>query len=383
MRAGTHTRSRNRRWAWTAIPDAPFAVSGESSVLGVGDDAFLVIAEAEDTNTYAAKCARRTGWQPFPSPPTRIHAGAAVASRESRAFVWSGMHVHNPEEFRKQPFARAGAIYEPPDGWRRTPAAPILPRAYAFSHWTLHGIVVWGGWRYGGNGDSVALRDGAVFDPVEHRWRKIAGPPDTGAVALEPIVYSGTLICIAHDREPLVRMTFGNASRVATAAESVRRRIRTESLYAYEYDVAVDEWRELLIGEDLADAFVAPLSGGDIVGLRANATLFRWRPDSGSVHEEAPLPSRQVPIDVAAVVSFRAGFVCLVSESPERLSAWYWDAESGWDEIPSPPEHVSDRDRLQITATTDAVLLWGGRVGDPTAPAFCRDGALLSELSLT
>lgn len=212
----------------------------------------------------------------------------------------------------------------------------------------------------------------------------MADPPATGGMALEPLVYSTTLICMPSDREPLVRMSLGSTSRgLATAAETVRRRISKDVYPAYEYDVAADEWRELPIGEDLTDAFVASVSGGDVVGLRPNATMFTWRRDSGSWREEAPLPSRQLPIDVVALISFRSGFVCLTSDSPDRLSAWYWEPGTGWGEIPSPPDDVSDRDGFQVAATNDAILMWGGRVGDPMAPTFCRDGALLSELFLT
>lgn len=383
MRAGTHTTLTNRRWAWTEVPDAPFSVTGESYVLAVGRDTYLVIAATEGGETSAATYERRRGWRWFPAPPLEASTGAAAAASQNGAFLWSGIADANvPNDLIARRFHDTGAIYSPSNGWMQTPAAPVLPRAYASSHWTPSGIAVWGGWRPGGQGESVALRDGVVFNPKEMTWKKIPDSPALGSIALQPMVYSGSsLICMPNDTKPIVRMSFESKWHATSAAHRNPRRIVSRTFPAYEYDIAAENWRALTIEQDLTIAFLAAVSGGDIVGLRSDGTMFRWRRALGSFHEETSLPVQELPIDVVGLVPFRSGLICVTSDSPERLSAWYWERNDGWSEIPSPPNTMSNRDGLTIVAANDAILIWGGRIGDVEAPRFCRDGALLSELA--
>jgi Kelch motif protein len=73
-----------------------------------------------------------------------------------------------------------GAAYDiAANRWRVLPAAPISARYNAVAAWTGSEMIVVGGTRdgTGPNGGAEFLHDGAAYDPVHNRWRRIPDAP--------------------------------------------------------------------------------------------------------------------------------------------------------------------------------------------------------------
>ncbi len=113
-------------------------------------------------------------WRTLPPAP--------IASRESPAIVWTGKEMlvwggSSAAAPAQETILHAdGAAYDPESRtWRRLPAAPLTARQYASATWTGTELVIWGGYT-NADGSTIA-NDGAAYNPVTNRWRKLGASP--------------------------------------------------------------------------------------------------------------------------------------------------------------------------------------------------------------
>src|SRR5688500_11749311 len=108
-----------------------------------------------------------------PAPPG---ADGAPVWTGHELIVWSGaaQHLGDP--------VATGLAYNPADDrWREVPAGPLQARHGHTAVWTGGEVIYWGGEggkqrfapQTGETGEKGMLSDGAAFNPVTGRWRKL------------------------------------------------------------------------------------------------------------------------------------------------------------------------------------------------------------------
>jgi hypothetical protein len=114
-------------------------------------------------------------WHPMkaaPIPPRRTSA-AVWTGRE--LIVWGGVDGRSA--------SADGAAYDPiRDRWRRLPPSPLSPRSGMVAAWTGTEVLLWGGERSAASTGTTPLGDGAAYDPVSNRWRRLPPAPLEGLV---------------------------------------------------------------------------------------------------------------------------------------------------------------------------------------------------------
>lgn len=128
---------------------------------------------------------------PTASPVTGPSAGAlptgpapAGAGSTGTGSTGSGSTGTGPTTATTRP--ATGTTPKPP-GWHTVSAAPLSARTDHGAVWTGHEMVIWGGL----DNESVAVNDGAAYDPATETWRKLAAGPLTPRI--EPfLAWTGT-----------------------------------------------------------------------------------------------------------------------------------------------------------------------------------------------
>ncbi|MGH9197026.1 MAG: hypothetical protein ACRD1T_14965, partial [Acidimicrobiia bacterium] len=195
--------------------------------------------------------------------------------------VWTGMEVifWGNCEFIAGNLAglHEGAAWNPSTGeWRGLPKSPLTPRDLFAFHWTGTEVLVWGGTGAGDGGEcglGSQLIDGAAFNPVTNRWRKLPGVntfSESDLHSLSQDIWTG--------REMLI---FGGEER-------------SEQTFGAAYSPVNDSWRKLTVDPIVTRVFFSPvwtgeevlLWGGHIVAAFGDLTPIvaeqsegaRWRP---------------------------------------------------------------------------------------------------------
>lgn len=136
-------------------------------------------------------------WRRIAESPLAGRTGAVSAWTGKEVIVWGGEAFDGSTS----QYIPDGARYDPvADRWRRLPPAPIKGRIGAFGVWTGTTFLVWGGYERRGGTDVPAL-DGALFDPAMSRWELMpTAPLDDGEGATtaswidaELVVFSGRM----------------------------------------------------------------------------------------------------------------------------------------------------------------------------------------------
>ena len=101
-----------------------------------------------------------------PGPLSARNEGVAVAIDDG-VLVWGG------EELGSKRLLTDGAVYHPvQDRWRPIPDAPIAGRVGAAATWTGTEVIVWGGLA-----TTRPLADGAAYNPRTRQWRRLPTAP--------------------------------------------------------------------------------------------------------------------------------------------------------------------------------------------------------------
>jgi N-acetylneuraminic acid mutarotase len=108
-------------------------------------------------------------WRAMAKPGMSL-VGAVTGWTGRRFLAWGGNCCEDT--------THDGAAYDPAtDTWRKLPTAPLSLRREASGAWTGRELVVAGGFRPEPSGTRIFFRDGAAYNPVTGKWRKIAPMP--------------------------------------------------------------------------------------------------------------------------------------------------------------------------------------------------------------
>ena len=131
-------------------------------------------------------------WRRIAHSPLSGRTGAASAWTGKELLIWGG----DAFDGSTSEYTPNGAGYDPVvDRWRRLPAAPITGRVGAFGVWTGTAFLVWGG--YGRHGETeTPVLDGALYDPVEERWELLPAAPIDRSEAATTATWTGTELVV-------------------------------------------------------------------------------------------------------------------------------------------------------------------------------------------
>jgi Galactose oxidase, central domain/Kelch motif len=116
----------------------------------------------------------------------RENAVAVSTGRE--VIIWGGSNGSGE-------FFADGAAYDFVSGkWRRIATAPISGRSRAAAAWVDNRMIVWGG--TGAHPGPHGLADGAAYDPTTDSWHAIREAPSAGRVDASAVAYHGKLYIV-------------------------------------------------------------------------------------------------------------------------------------------------------------------------------------------
>jgi hypothetical protein len=117
-----------------------------------------------------------TQWSELPPSPLQPRSLPAAVWTGREAIFWGGLvngHI-TASEHTDSVALDDGAAYDPRHhSWRKVSRAPLSPRFNTAAIWTGAAMFIWGG----RDSSSSALSDGALYDPATDSWRKVAPSP--------------------------------------------------------------------------------------------------------------------------------------------------------------------------------------------------------------
>jgi hypothetical protein len=293
------------RWTRAARSGLPWRAG--HSVVRAGRE--VIVWGGTPASAAAAYDVVRDAWRPVPRGPLGPRARHTSVWTGSEMIVWGGHDAGRAQ--------RDGAAYQPRSGrWRRIALSPLSPRADHAAVWSGSEMIVWGGSRRGNGGHERVLADGAAYDPMRDRWRRIASAPLRSA----PV----RVLDLGHEVGLDAAWT-GEGMVVWTGARG--------AIYAPDSD----RWQRL-----------PPPPPG----------LRHWKPDDSAVWTGKRLIVWGGTTRADAGDFMAAG----AAYDPERR---LWR--------PLPPAPLAGRDRHAAVWTGDAMLVWGGCC---RGSRHHRDGAL-------
>ena len=131
-------------------------------------------------------------WRRIADSPLSGRTGSASAWTGTELLIWGGDAFDGTTGM----YVADGASYDPVgERWRRLPDAPIGGRVGAFGVWTGTAFLVWGGYERHGDTETQAL-DGALFDPINDRWQRVPPAPIDMSQEATSAVWTGTELVV-------------------------------------------------------------------------------------------------------------------------------------------------------------------------------------------
>ena len=258
-RVATTVRSRQQRgtrWRWPALAAAVVLVVAGVVVVTTRRDSKQRVVDAGPPPPAAALV---SGWDTSAPSPLSARPFASVVWTGREAIVWGG--AGNPEAGDGGDYAsRDGAAFDPVTGrWRRIADAPIAPRYHHVAVWTGREMIVFGG--VVTPVGRTRQPDGAAYDPATDTWR------------LLPV----SSVVPAPSRTTLFTAQAG----VWTGRELIMWGRMTDDGYSGDgaaYDPATDTWRRVppLPGNRNAKADLFATPGGVIASGRMEGPVQRF-----------------------------------------------------------------------------------------------------------
>jgi N-acetylneuraminic acid mutarotase len=172
--------------SWTELPRSPvWSLTGHSAVWSGKE---MVIWGGLGMSNQGAVYEPGSGtWRTISKAPIQgRHSHSAVWTGEEM-IVWGGS-VAGP--------VSTGAAYDPEsDSWRELPPPPISGRESHTAVWTGEEMIIWGGW----NSDvakSVAMSDGAAYNPSSNTWRKLPRASIRSAISETTGIWTGREVMV-------------------------------------------------------------------------------------------------------------------------------------------------------------------------------------------
>lgn len=250
--------------------------------------------------------------------------------------------------------------WRPSATWQRIPAAPIEGRYGNAAAWTGEEVLVWGGTPDGAD-ESLALADGAAFDPGARSWRGLADGPLESAGG-RTAVWAGDAMLVWGGE-----VGDGGHGRPDDGAA---------------YDPRTDSWTELPASPHWSLAGHSALwTGTEMIvwgglGMEGRGAAFDPERKAWRTLAPGPLEGRHGHSAVwtgkeMIVWGGRGG------EGPLATGAAYDPDSDSWRELLSAP--LSARDLHAATWTGAEMIVWGGW----TEEAAVSDGAAYDPASNT
>jgi hypothetical protein len=349
--------------AWTGKEMLVFRGDGALSDGGGGEPSRVDGAAYDPTTNRWRKLAK----SPFePTSPNGGYGSIAAVWTGKQMIVWRGLDQ------------KAAAYTYATDTWQELDAGPLSQRRSFAVTWTGREMIVYGGNEVGGptpeepERSTLAVDDGAAYDPVTGTWRRIA-----------PSGVPRSLPFVAWDGKELLAVGGSDGGRGGKAS-------------ALAYDPAADRWRELA-----APPFHTPTSmvwtGRLLVAVSRPSGQVDTR---GPVHTYDPVADRWAEVtDPPAVPKTK------YSRGDPTLAAWYqptlvWDGQevlvfgsmmegheehnqlAGFAWSPTtkrwrtlPASGLSSRSGPSAVWTGSELLLWGGSSSTGFTTEPYADGA--------
>lgn len=179
----------------------------------------------------------------------------------------------------------ASAVNNSPDGlahfhWGNLPPSPIPSRFDPTIAWTGREVLIWGG----ATADGARLNDGAAFDPLNAKWRRIATPSGSLARSGATGIWTG---------QELLVLDGDGGTRAGSPA-----------IGGAAYDPAVDQWRTLPPpAAQGAGALTAQWTGSEAVVISSTRSATAYSPSTGRWRtlSAVPEPTNRSLAQVVAV----------------------------------------------------------------------------------
>jgi N-acetylneuraminic acid mutarotase len=121
-------------------------------------------------------------WRRIANSPLSPRSESVVAWTGKEMLVWGGQKQGSLTGFGDE--FSDGALYDPAkNSWKPMTKWPLAERYGARAVWTGSRLVVWGGASDAAGEDPPPLADGAVYDPSDNRWSKMADSLLGGRIA--------------------------------------------------------------------------------------------------------------------------------------------------------------------------------------------------------
>jgi hypothetical protein len=292
----------------------------------------VVTAPTSPATLPAGTAARLIGghWDTLPPAPIATRESPSIAWTGEEMLVWGGVSGH------AKPILHAdGAAYDPRSrSWRQLPAAPLTPRQYASAAWTGTELVIWGG--YTNTDGSAIANDGAAYNPVTNRWRKLAP---------SPLPAQATALAVWDGRRVVILSTNSNRARAYDPAAD-RWQLLTppkpaEGMTpAWRYALRINDHRVLL----WSHAETSTSLGRNGVSVRVATTMLLYD-DSTDEWQRIPAAANTVPdiheafwtgTEVIVRGDMRDCDSCQGPPGPEVVASYRPDTNT-WARLPSEP----------------------------------------------
>lgn len=305
-----------------------------SACSGNGHVTPVVVAAPEDDSGEASALPVRAGtWRPLPPSPLSARWDATGVWTGSKVVVWGG-HASAVEALVD------GASYDPQSrSWTPIPPAPVPERGHQLAYWIDDRLLVWvDAWH-------PELAAGAVYTAEDHRWVRLASPPDALTLGAPAVATEDLLFVVARSED-------GPTSVLS-------------------YDPATDHWDVLPAPPPTTEDVFIVETGGELYlwgcagryGAAYDSARGEWTgvkpPPGGSApcYSSPPLFPAAFASDQAVVVwpwrdADRPG-----EQPAPRLPGARFDrgAETWTASAPAPTDMPA-----RAVATGDAVVVWGG-----------------------
>lgn len=263
--------------------------------------------------------------------------------------VWGGF-----SSLTKTTFAD-GAVYDPlTNRWRKIHASPLSPREGQVAVWTGSEMVVWGGFRAADTLAPTSLGDGAAYSPTSDSWRALpTGPLSPRGVAFG--VWTGTEVIV-----------LGGVSGSGTSyADGAAFNPRSQKWRAVPQPSPVAghllKWRTVVYANDLLLAWsgwsAERQTGPGAYSPAGGEDLFAYSPARASWRIIPPLPAAPAVVEEAVVANSLVivrglPFACVgfCPFMPEAMAS-YDPAAMVWSRLPPNPWQSAN-----LTVWTGAAL---------------------------
>jgi Kelch motif protein len=186
--------------SWTKLPRRPFDRSdpfecgpGWVAWTWTGKELFTWGGE-EGTDDDCRATSRGAAFDPV-SEKWRVIAASPIGGRSRPSAVWTGREVVVWGGWANGKYPNDGAAYDPrSDSWRPIPPAPVVGRAGAAAVWTGVEVLVWGSANEKFDGVGNGPTDGAAYNPLTNRWRRLSTAPLEPRLGWRAVWANGRLV---------------------------------------------------------------------------------------------------------------------------------------------------------------------------------------------